>query len=106
VEEQASSVLRGLANAIEWEAPEQLSLRNEDAEELRARVFIEEEKSRDGKDRWKQIEMRLCASLLGIASHLEWRARLNCALETGVEEAVGDWPIGKIVETGETSLPR
>ncbi|QNI30492.1 FUSC family protein [Alloacidobacterium dinghuense] len=99
VEEQASSVLHGIANAIESEAPEQLSRRNVDAQELRARVFIEEEKSRDWKDRWKQIEMRLCASLLEIASHLAWRARLNLALEVGDEEAVGDWPIGKIVET-------
>lgn len=104
VEEQASSVLYGIANAIESEAPEQLSRRNEEAEELRSRVFIEEEKSRDAKDRWKQIEVRLCASLLEIASHLEWRVRLNCARETGVEETVGDWPIGKIVETGD-SLP-
>jgi multidrug resistance protein MdtO len=102
VQEQASSVLRGLANAIEREAPEQLSLRNKDAEGLRTRVFIEGEKSRDGNDRRKHIEMRLCASVLEIASHLEWRVRLNCALETGVEEAVGDWPIGKIAETGET----
>ena len=99
VEEQASSMLHGIANAIESEAPEQLSGRNEDAAELRARVFIEEEKSRDWKDRWKQIEMRLCASLLEIASHLAWRARLNLALEVGDAEAVGDWPIGRIVET-------
>ena len=104
VEEQASRVLRGLANAIESEAPQQLSPRNEDTEELRTRVFVEEEKSRAGEDRQKYIEMRLCASLLEIASHLQWRARLNLALEAGDEEAAGDWPVGKIVGT-ESSLP-
>src|ERR1700722_4466326 len=99
VEEQASSVLRGLANAIEDEAAEQLSSWNVRAEELRARVQIEEEKSTDGKDRQKNIEMRLCGSLLSLASHLEWRTRLNFALEAGDQKMVGNWPIGTIVKT-------
>jgi multidrug resistance protein MdtO len=99
VEEQASSVLRGLANAIEGETVEQLSSPTVHAAELRIRVQIEEEKSRDGKDRQKHIEMRLCGSLLGLTSHLEWRTRLNLALEAGGEEAVGSRPIGTIVKT-------
>jgi multidrug resistance protein MdtO len=101
VEEQASSVLCSLANAIEGEAAEQLSSWNSHAEELRARVQIEEEKSTDGKDRQKNIEMRLCGSLLSLASHLEWRARLNFALEAGDQEVVGNWPIGTIVKREE-----
>lgn len=104
VEEQVSSVLLGLANAIGTEAAEQLSSRDVHCEELRAGVRIEEEKSRDVKDRWKHMEMRLCASLLEIASHLEWRTRLNLALEAGDEETVGEWPIGKIFETEETGF--
>ncbi|WP_434557103.1 hypothetical protein [Tunturiibacter psychrotolerans] len=101
VEEQASSVLRSLANAIEGEVAEQLSSWNLHAEELRARVQIEEEKSTDGKDRQKNIEMRLCGSLLSLTSHLEWRARLNFALEAGDQEVVGNWPIGTIVKREE-----
>lgn len=102
VEEQASSVVLGLANAIEAETAEQLSSWNVHSEELRAGVQIKAEKSRDAKDRHKYIEMRLCASLLEIASHLEWQARLNFTLEAGDEAAVGDWPIGKIAGTEET----
>jgi multidrug resistance protein MdtO len=100
VEEQASTVLYGLANAIEVEAAEQLSSWNARADELRARVQIDVEKSRDGKNRQKHIEMRLCGSLLGLASYLEWRVRLNLALEAEGEEAVGNWPIGTNVKTG------
>jgi multidrug resistance protein MdtO len=92
VEEQAFSVLRGLANAIEGETAEQLSSWNLHAVELRARVQIEEEKSTDGKDRQKNIEMRLCGSLLSLASHLEWRARLNLAMEAGDEAVVRHIP--------------
>lgn len=103
VEEQASSVLLGLANAIEIEAAQHLSWPDVHAEELRARVKIEEEKSRDAKDLQKHIEMRLCGSLLGLLSHLEWRARLNLALEAGDEEAVGNWPIGTIGKTLRTA---
>lgn len=88
VEERSSSVLYGLANAIEGESPEQLLPWNAHAEELRAKVSIEEEKSRDGKDLQKHIEMRLCVSLLEVASDLERRARLNFALETGLANAI------------------
>ena len=105
VEEQASSVLRGLANAIEGEAVEQLSSPTVHAAELRVRVQLEEEKSRDGKDRQKHIEIRLCGSLLGLVSHLEWRTRLNLALEAG-DEAVGNWPIGTIAKTEGGGLSR
>jgi len=101
VEEQASNVLLGLANAIEGDAP---TPRSEDAEVLRARVLIEEEKSREGNDRQKNIEMRLCASLLEIASHLEWRVRLNLALEAGDEEVAGNWPFGPVVKMEGDSL--
>ncbi|WP_433971330.1 hypothetical protein [Tunturiibacter lichenicola] len=100
VEEQASSVLRGLANAIEGETAEQLSAWDLHAVELRARVQIEEEKSRDEKDRQKHIEMRLCGSLLSLASYLEWRTRLNLELEAADQDVVGNWPIGTIVKTG------
>ena len=99
VEEQASSVLRSLANAIEWEEAKHLSSWNLHAEELRARVQIEEEKSMYAEDRQKNIEMRLCGSLLSLASHLEWRARLNFALEAGNQEVVENWPIGTIAKT-------
>jgi multidrug resistance protein MdtO len=92
VEDQASGVLRGLANAIEGETAEQLSSWDLHAVGLRARVQIEEEKSRDEKDRQKHIEMRLCGSLLSLASYLEWRTRLNLALEAGDEAAVGHVP--------------
>ena len=78
VEEQASSVLLGLATAIEGDSPEQLPPRNADAEELRTRLLIEEEKSKDGEDRREYVEMRLGASLLEIASHLQWRAIKLC----------------------------
>lgn len=94
VEDQISSALLGIANAIGAEAAEQLSSSNVHGEELRARVRVEQEKSTDVKDRPKHIEMRLCASLLEIASHLEWRARLNFAQEASDGEAVGDWPVG------------
>ena len=83
VEERASSVLNGVADAIERESPEQLSSRNARTEELRAKVSIEEAKSREAKNRRKHTEMRLCAALLDVASDLERRARLNFVLETG-----------------------
>jgi multidrug resistance protein MdtO len=92
VEEQASGVLRGLANAIGGETAKQLSSWDLHAVGLRARVQIEEERSRDEKDRQKHIEMRLCGSLLSLASYLEWRTRLNLALEAGDEAVVGHIP--------------
>jgi multidrug resistance protein MdtO len=99
VEEQASSVLRSLANSIEREEAEQLLSWNLHAQELSARVQIEEEKSMDVEDRQKNIEMRLCGSLLNLASHLEWRARSNFAFEARDQEAAGNWSIGTIVKT-------
>ena len=81
VEEGASSVLHGVANAIEGESLEQLSPRNARTEELLAKVSIEEAKSRDAKNLAKHTEMRLCASLLDVASDLERQARLNFVLE-------------------------
>jgi multidrug resistance protein MdtO len=93
VEKYASNVLQSLANAIEREAPEQLSSSNLYAEELRERVQSEDEKSERMNAPQKHTEMRLCASLLEIASHLERRARLNFVVETGGKEVAGNWPI-------------
>jgi multidrug resistance protein MdtO len=98
VEENASSVLRGLANAIEAEAPEKLSPRDAHAEELRAKVLAEEEKSGDGKDLQKHTEMRLCLSLLDIASDLERRVRLNFALEADVPRAIVEWSVEAVAK--------
>ena len=94
VEKYASGVLEGLANAIERESAEQLSS-SVNAKELRERVQSEDEKSEEMNDLQKHTGMRLSASLLEIASHLEWRARLNFWLETEGKEAVGNWPIVK-----------
>jgi multidrug resistance protein MdtO len=96
VEKRASSVLLQLANAIEAEEVEQLSSSDVRTEELRAKVSKEELRSRDGKDRQKIIEMRLCGALLDLASHLQWRARLNFAAEAEDRGAAGNWPIGTI----------
>jgi multidrug resistance protein MdtO len=99
VEERASNVLHGLANAIEAESPERLSLWSVGVEELRAKVSREEERSRDSQDLQKHTEMRLCASLLGVAFDLERQARVNFALETGVAKAIDNWSVGTIAET-------
>jgi multidrug resistance protein MdtO len=99
VEEYVSSVLQGLANAIERDAPEELSSSKIRAEELREKVRHEDKKSEETKDLHTHTEMRLCASLLEITSHLEWQARLNFAAETASEEAVGNMPIIKTEPT-------
>jgi multidrug resistance protein MdtO len=91
VEEGASSVLHGVANAIEAESLEPLSSQNVRTEELRANVSIEEAKSRDEKNLPKHTEMRLSASLLDVASDLERRARLNFVLETDVANGIDQW---------------
>jgi multidrug resistance protein MdtO len=83
IEEGASSLLHALANAIEREAPEQLSSWSARIEELRAKVSISKEISIDGKNLQKHTEMRLCVSLLDVASDLEQRARLNFELSGG-----------------------
>jgi multidrug resistance protein MdtO len=99
VEEGASSVLHGVADAIEGESLEQLSSRNARTEELRAKVSIEEAKSRDAKNRPTHTEMRLCAALLDVASDLERRARLNFVLETGVAKVIDKGSAGTLAET-------
>ncbi len=94
VDEKASSVLLELANAIEQESPVELSSRNPHAEEIRERVSIEEGKPKDEQDHQRYTEMRLCASLLNLASGLERRARRNFTRDTGDEDAIGDWSVG------------
>jgi multidrug resistance protein MdtO len=103
VEERASSVLHGLANAIESEGPEELSSWIACIEELRARVSMEEDKSRDGKDLQKYTEMRLSVSLLDVASDLVRRAQLTFTLEGGTAEASGNSSIRTIGGTGRTA---
>ena len=99
VEEGACSVLHGVANAIEAESLEQLSSQNARTEELRAKVSIEEAKSRDAKNLPKHTEMRLCASLLYVASDLERLTRLNFVLETGVATVIDKGSAGTLAET-------
>jgi multidrug resistance protein MdtO len=99
VEKGACSVLNGVADAIEAESPEPLSSQNARIEELRAKVSIEEAKSRAAKNLAKHTEMRLCASLLDVVSDLERRARLNFVLNTGVENVIDKWSVGKPAET-------
>jgi len=91
-------VLRELANAIEGELREQLTSWDAHSEELRAKISIEEQKARDGKDLQKHTEIRLCASLLDVASDLERRARLNFVLETSNANVDGNWHVGTIAE--------
>jgi hypothetical protein len=43
--------------------------------------------------------MRLCTSLLDVASDLEQQARLNFLQETDVAKVIGKWSIGKLAET-------
>ena len=81
VEEEVSSVLVELANAIETESLERLLPWNAHAQELRAKVTIEEEKSKDLNNRERYLEMQVCGSLLNLTYHLQRRARLNFALE-------------------------
>jgi multidrug resistance protein MdtO len=98
VEERTSSVLRGLANAIEKESPEQLSSWNACIEGLRARAPIEEDKSKDEKDLQKYTGMRLSVSLLDVASGLVRRTQLNFALEAGTANAGGYLSVGAVVD--------
>jgi multidrug resistance protein MdtO len=99
VEEGASSVIHGVANAIEGESLEQLSSRNARTEELRAKVSIEEAKWRDAKNLPKHTAMRLCASLLDVASDLERLARLNFVPESGVATVIDKGSAGTLAET-------
>ena len=95
----ASSVLHGLANAIETESTEPLSSLSPRIEELHAKVLMEEAKSRDAKDLLKHTEMRLCASLLHLASGLERRTRSNFALQSSTAKGIGIWSVRTIAET-------
>jgi multidrug resistance protein MdtO len=103
VEEGTSGVLRGLADAIEGESPERLMSWNVCAEDLRAKLSIEGEKSRDGKSLEQSTEIRLCVSLLDLASDLERRARANFALETDAGKASGNSSVGTIAGTEGTA---
>jgi multidrug resistance protein MdtO len=105
VEERASCVFHALANAIESEVPGRLLLWNTRIEELRAKVSIEEGESRERKDLQRHTEMRLCLSLLDIASDLLRRAQSNFTLETGTAEAIRNWSIGAIAPSPGTVSP-
>jgi len=96
VEERTSNMLHGLANAIEEESPEQLSSWNVRTEELRTKISIEEAQSRGERDRPRHTEMRLCASLLDVASDLERRARMNFSNGTNATEESGNWSAARI----------
>ncbi len=97
VEENASSVLHGLANAIERDSLGELSSRNAHTEQVRARVSLEGEKVKDEQDQQRYTETRLGASLLDLASDLERRARLNFALDTGVASAIENRSVGALL---------
>ncbi|MBB6145872.1 multidrug resistance protein MdtO [Silvibacterium bohemicum] len=103
VEERASSVLHRLADAIEREAADQLLSRDGRIEELRAEVLVEEEKSRDKEDLQKYTEMRLCASLLGLASDIERRAGVNFTVEASAAQEIGAWAVGPLAATQESA---
>jgi multidrug resistance protein MdtO len=96
VDEEASSALHRLANAIERESAEELSPWNAHTKEVRQKVSIEIEKLKDGKDQQRYTEMRLCASLLDLASDLERRARLNFTLDIAAKAEIGNWSAGAI----------
>lgn len=100
VEECTSNVFHRLAKAIEQETPADLLPWNVDTQRLRTKVEMEERKANDGADRERYLEMRLCASLLEISSHLEWRTRLNCEFETGAVRGVGDRITENLPEAG------
>jgi multidrug resistance protein MdtO len=98
VDERASGVLLRLANAIERESTEQLPLWQVSAGELRARVSIEETKSRDENHLQEHSEIRLCGALLDVASDLERLARLNFTPENGAARVIGSWPVETIAD--------
>ena len=83
VETMTSGVLRGLADVIEGEAQAALQLRDTRADELRARVIVEEERSRALSDPEKETEMRLCLSLVDLALDLEHCVRSNFVPDSG-----------------------
>lgn len=93
VEDRASRMLYGLANAIEAGSSEKFPSWEMDIEELRARVSIEETRSRDVNNLPKYSQIRLCGALMDLTSTLELRARLNFALEAGNTGALDNWPV-------------
>jgi multidrug resistance protein MdtO len=98
VDESTSSALHRLANAIEKESAEELSSWNAHTDEVREKVSIEGEKVKDEKDQQRYTEVRLCISLLDLASDLERRARLNFTLDPDVGKAIGNWPVDAIAK--------
>jgi multidrug resistance protein MdtO len=96
VEGMASSVLHEIANAIESGSAGELSAWNASAGEFREQVSIEEGEVKAGKDQQRYMEMRLCVSLLDLASDLERRARLNFTLDTAAGTEIGDWSVSAI----------
>jgi multidrug resistance protein MdtO len=93
VDDCASTVLHRLANAIERESAEELSSWDARTEEVREKVSIEGERLKDEQDQQRYTEMRLCASLLNLASGLERRAQWNFMHDGGVDGAIGDWSV-------------
>ncbi len=94
VEESASSVLCGIANAIERESTEDISSRSAPTEDVREKVLIELEKLKDPNEQQRYTEVRLCASFLDLAFNLERRALLNFTFDAGAQEAIGKLSIG------------
>ena len=103
IEDRASGVLHALANAIESEAPDQLSSWNACIEYLRARASTEEGNLKDQKDLQKYTELRLSVSLLDVAFDLLRRAQSNFALEAGTANAVENSFVGTIGDTPKTA---
>jgi multidrug resistance protein MdtO len=98
VDEQTSRALQRVANAIEKDSAEELSSWDDRAEEIRKKISIEGDRFKDGANREIYTEMRLCASLLDLASDLEQRARSTFSLDADIEKATRHWSIGAIVE--------
>lgn len=98
VENRASSMLHGVADAIEGGSSQQLPSWEARVEELRVKVSIEETQSRDENNLPKYSKVRLCGALLDLSSALERRARLNFALVAGNAGALDSWPVETIAE--------
>jgi len=98
VAERGSDVLRGLARAIENERAKQLSFQDAYALELRSKVVAQEKGPRDAIHLQKYTEMRLCLSLLDLASDLERRARSNFTPTTDIASRLGDSSGGTVAK--------
>jgi multidrug resistance protein MdtO len=99
VEERSSEVLRELADAIEGASAQGLFSWNARTQELREKISREEDNMRLGKDEQSYTQLRLCASLLDLASDLERRARLNFTADVEAGNAIGSWPSGAVAKT-------